>query len=597
MTEADDWTVGGLRRRLRSGELTPTEIVTETYRRIDALGDPAVLLAIRPEAEARARAAALRPDAVDGLALLGVPFAVKDNIDVAGLPTTAGCASFRYEPRGSATAVARLEQAGAICIGKTNLDQFATGLAGTRSPSGIPRNPVDAAFVTGGSSSGSAAIVAAGVVPFALGTDTAGSGRVPASFTGIVGLKPTFTWVPTDGVVPAVVGLDCVSVLAPDVAGARAAIEVTAAAVLGTVSPLPGPLTVVVPTAAGLGSCDEGTLAAHHTAVELLSSLGHRIVEVDIEPFLAIGRLLYAPGPWLRARYESFGAHLAAHPETADPTVAELVSGAIDPTEDPARVDATALADLDALRPGAQAVLERGDVVLLPVTPRMPTLRAALADPIGTSRDLGTFTNFVNLLGLVAASVPVGVRGLGLPAGAMLVGAAGHDGVLVALAAEMLDSTQGEAGRWSSRLPVRSAPPTGFVDLAVVGAHLAGLPLNHQLTTNGATFVRATTTTPDYRLIALADSLPPHPGPARPVLIRVAEGAGGPIAVEIWRLPTAGLGSFMTGVPSPLAIGTTRLADGSTVPGFVCEGIAADGAPDLTASGGWRAWLADGSPV
>jgi allophanate hydrolase len=591
----DGWTVGGLRRRLLAGEVTPTEVVAEAYRRLDALDDRAAVLAVLPEAEARARAAALTRRDVEDLPLAGIPFAVKDNIDVAGLPTSAACASFRYRPDASAEAVARLERAGATCVAKTNLDQFATGLAGTRSPFGTPRNPVDAGFVPGGSSSGSAALVAAGVVPFALGTDTAGSGRVPASFTGIVGLKPTVGRVPTTGVVPAVEELDCVSVLAPDVAGAWLATEITAGVEGGSPLPDPRALDVVVPTGDGLTSCDPGTLAAHHAAVELVAALGHRVVEVDIEALLAVGRLLYAPGPWLRARQRAFGAHLAAHPETADPTVAAIVGDAVDPTVDPTAVDAAARAALDDLRPAVRAVLAAGDLVLLPVTPTMPTVVSAIADPVGTSRMLGTFTNFVNLFGLAAASVPMGERAWGLPAGAMAVGPAGRDALLAAFGAELC-ATAGREGRVTSRLPVRTAPPPGHVDLAVVGAHLAGLPLNHQLTTNGATFVRATTTAADYRLIALADSLPPCSGPPRPGLIRVPEGHGGRIAVELWRLPVAGLGAFTTGVPAPLAIGTTRLADGSTVLGFVCEGIAAEGAVDLTRFGGWRAWLAEGAP-
>jgi allophanate hydrolase len=588
-----DWTVPALRRALRDGTTTPGAVVAEAYRRLEELDDPAALISVRPRSDALAAAAALGPDDLERLPLAGIPIVVKDNIDVAGLPTTAACPSFTYYPDRSATVVARLEAAGAIVIGKANLDQFATGLVGTRSPFGTPRNPVDAAFVPGGSSSGSAVVVAAGVVPLALGTDTAGSGRVPASFTGIVGLKPTVGLLPNDGVVPAVAEIDCVSVLAPDVEGARLALAVMADDPELAVGSDRRPLTVAVPTAPGLAACDPGTLDAHLAAVELVRQLGHGIVEVDIDAFLRVGALLYAPGPWLRSRAQAFGEHLRDHPADADPTVARLVigDGVGSVGDDDADDDTAARGELDALRPVATAVFAAADVLLLPVSPSMPTVSTAVADSVRTSSELGTYTNGVNLLGLAAAAVPVGTRGLGLPAGAMLVGPAGDDALLADLAASMLDLALRTGTDRARRVPAHTAAPDGFVDLAVVGAHLAGLPLNHQLTDNGATFVRATTTSSDYRLIALADSLPPNPGPARPGLVRVADGTGGRIAVEVWRLPTAGLGAFMVGVPAPLAIGTTRLADGSTVLGFVCEGIAAEGAPDLTATGGWRAWL------
>jgi allophanate hydrolase len=589
------WTADAIRAGLRSGDLTPTEVIAQTYRRLEALDDPGATITVRPEADALAAAAALHGRSIDELPLFGVPFVVKDNIDVAGLPTTAACASYRRDPLSSATVVARLVAAGAIPVAKANLDQFATGLAGTRSPFGIPRNPVDAGFVPGGSSSGSAVVVASGVVPFALGTDTAGSGRVPASFTGLIGLKPTVGLLPTDGVVPAVAEFDCVSVFARTVADARIALQVMVGADVGPLGiPQPGapprrsdPYTIAVATASGLVDCDAGTRESYRAARDRLTTLGHRLVEVDVGPLLAMGRLLYAPGPWLRARYEAFGAHLEAHPDAGDPTVAAIARAGRG--VEPATM-AAARAGLETLLPAARAVLAAADVLALPVTPTMPTLVSALADPVGTSIRLGTFTNFVNLLGSSALSVPGPARALGLPAGLMLVGPPGGEADLLDLAASF--SSPGDSLR-----PTAAAGPGAGVDLAVVGAHLAGLALNHQLTDRGATFVRATTTSADYRLVALPDSLPPAPGPARPGLIRVAGGRGGTVAVEVWRLTTEALGSFLTGIPAPLGLGTVRLRDGSGVLGFICEGIAAEGAPDITAFGGWRAWLADGAPL
>jgi allophanate hydrolase len=587
MRAPEAWTIAGIRAAIRAGAVTPVEIVEETYRRLDALDDPAALIATIPIEIALAAAEALGTRDVDDLPLFGIPFVVKDNIDVAGVPTTAACASFAHTPAVSATVVERLVAAGAIPVAKANLDQFATGLDGTRSPFGVPRNALDAAFVPGGSSSGSAVVVARGVVPFALGTDTAGSGRVPASFNGLVGLKPTVGLVPTTGVVPAVAALDCVSVFAHTVDDSRVVAGIMAGADGAEPITWSTPASIAVPTDAGLESCDPGTLAAHRAAVARLAGLGHRIIEVDIEPLLAIGRLLYSRGPWLRERYEAFGAHIEAHPDTADPTVAELVLSSS--VVDPAAV-AAALDTLAALTPAAERVLASADALLLPVSPSMPTLRTGLADPIATSRHLGTFTNFVNLLGLCSIAVPGPHRAFGLPCGAMFIGPAGDDDALATIAASFHRPTD----------PLRPASPTtagSTVELAVVGAHLAGLPLNHQLTDRGATFSRATTTSADYRLVALADSLPPNAGPARPGLIRVADGTGGRIALEVWTLTTDALGSFMTGVPAPLGIGTVRLRDGSSIAGFICEGIAAEGAVDLTEFGGWRAWFAEGCPV
>lgn len=487
--------------------------------------------------------------------LHGLRVAVKDNIDVAGLPTTAGCPSFAYRPERSAAVVRRLQAAGAAIVGKTNMDQFATGLVGTRSPYGACSSVFDPARVSGGSSSGSAVAVASGEVELALGTDTAGSGRVPAAFNGIVGVKPTRGLVSTAGVVPACRSLDCVSVFARDVAGARRALAVLAAADpddpysrVGAQRPPALPLRLGVPA-----SCEVDDPAAWEAAVA--AAPADAIVEVDLEPFLAAGRLLYA-GPWLAERYAAVG-HVLDAPDV-DPVVRAVISGGAGWSAADAFRAREVLAGLAAR---AARTWESVDALLVPTTPCHPTHAEVAADPIAVNDRLGTYTTFANLLDLCAVTLPAGLRADGLPFGVTLLAPAFSDAALLDLAA-----------RW---------PVGGEVELAVCGAHMRGMPLNGQLLALGARFVRATATAPAYRLYALG---------ARPGLVRAP--GGGSIAVEVWRLPTAALGALVTQVPAPLAIGTVELADGSAPHGFVCESAAVADALDITVHGSWQAYLA-----
>ena len=488
--------------------------------------------------------------------LHGVRVAVKDNIDVAGLPTTAACPSFAYRPERSAAVVRRLEAAGALIVGKTNMDQFATGLVGTRSPYGACSSVFDPARVSGGSSSGSAVAVASGEVELALGTDTAGSGRVPAAFNGIVGVKPTRGLVSTAGLVPACRSLDCVSVFAAGVAEARRALAVLAgpdpedpysrsaaqrAAAL--------PLRLGVPW-----SCDVDDEDAWAAAVA--AAQADEVVEVDLDPFLAAGRMLYG-GPWLAERYAAVGHALDA--DDVDPVVREVISGGAGwslPDMFRAREVLAALAARTAL------TWDAVDVLLVPTTPFHPTHDEVAEDPIGVNDRLGRYTTFANLLDLCAVSLPAGLRSDGLPFGVTLLAPAFSDAALLDLAA-----------RW---------PRAGDVELAVCGAHMRGMALNGQLLELGARFVRATVTAPAYRLYAV-------PGGQRPGLVRAPGGRA--ISVEIWRLPAASLGALMTRVAAPLAIGTVELADGSTPHGFLCEPHAVTDAPDISSHGSWQAYL------
>jgi allophanate hydrolase len=557
--------------------------VRAAYAAIDAAGRPEVWITLRPPGEALAEAAMIDASVADGeiLPLAGLVAAVKDNIDVAGLPTTAAAPSFAYQPAEDATAVARLRAAGAVILGKTNLDQFATGLVGTRSPHGAVRNAWDPARISGGSSSGSAVAVALGLVDLALGTDTAGSGRVPAALNGVVGVKPTRGVIPATGVVPACRSLDCVTVFARSLDLARKAVATMAgpdghdplAALLGDRprgawrlapgdrAPRDMAPKVAVPLPAQLDGLADGWAEAFAAAVSTLGMAGVETAEVDITPLLEAAALLYG-GAFVAERYTAVGAHLAANTGLIgtglDPVVARIIL-------DGARFTAADLfADqqrLDRLAARAAAVLAGFDALLTPTTTAHPTLADVAADPVGVNARLGRYTNFANLLDLASVAVPAGtVRGL--PFGIMLTGPAGGDARLA------------EIARRYDQAPV---------DLLVVGAHLSGQPLNHELLAAGGTLAGAAATAKRYRLLAL-DTTPPKPG-----LVREAQG-GASIPGEVWRLPAAGFARFMAGLASPMAIGLVCLDDGRDVLGFLCEPAATVGAADITDYGGWRAW-------
>lgn len=576
---------------------TIAQTINATYARHREHGDAAMFITLRPEAEVLAEAAALQAEGPRGRRLWGIPVAVKDNIDVAGLPTTAACPGFAYVPTQDATAVARLKAQGALIIGKTNLDQFATGLNGTRSPYGVPRNTLRADLVPGGSSSGSASAVAAGIVPVALGTDTAGSGRVPAGLQNLVGLKPSVGLVPSIGVVPACRTLDCISVFALTVDDAWSVLDVIAGPdttdpfsrtiPLGRPGAVAPHLRIGVPRPADLDFDGDAMAAASFAiAVERAQALGAIIVPLDMTPFYDTARLLYH-GPWVAERWLAIRELYQREPEAILPVIREVIAGK--PLPDAAETFA-ARYRLAELALAAKAVLKGADALMVPTAPRPVTLAQMAADPVGQNSMLGRYTNFVNLLDMCALAVPVSLAADGTAAGVTFIAPAGHDAALAGIGRAFHVASGLTLGATGSAMPALPQPPVvpapGRIEIAVVGAHLSGMPLNGELTALGATFLRATTTTADYRLFAL-----PGGPPARPGLIRVADG-GALIALEVWAMPPEGFGRFVAGIPSPLGIGTLALADGTKVKGFLCETIATQGARDVTSFGGWRAFVA-----
>jgi allophanate hydrolase len=570
---------------------TPLDVVEEVIRRRDALPDRAVFISETPPDALRAAARAVIGGPRD-LPLWGIPFAVKDNIDVAGLPTTAACPAFAYAPAADATLIARLRAAGAIVIGKTNLDQFATGLNGTRSPHGAPRSVFDAAYVSGGSSSGSAVAVAAGLCAFALGTDTAGSGRVPAAFNNLVGIKPTPGLVPNTGVVPACRSVDVVSVFAGSVAegaAVRRIIEGHDPADPFSRRALP----VALPSALRIGVLagaerefygNAEVEALYDSAIARAASLGGRIVPFDYAPFREAATLLY-DGPWVAERLAAVEGFLATNADDFDPTVRRIIAGARGRTA----VDAfNGLYLLNAIRQQVAPVWDAVDVLLLPTVPTTCTVADMLADPIARNSQFGRYTNFANLMGLAAIAVPAGFGPSGLPAGVTLVGPEFSDDALVPFAAALHAAAACGMGRdRAAAIPAaaQATLPAGWLPIAVVGAHLTGMPLNHELTGPGGVKLAETSTAPGYRLFALPGTVPQKPG-----LMHDPGFAGPGIAVEVWALPAAAFGSFVAAIPAPLGIGKVTLADGAMVSGFLCEAHALQGAEEITAFGGWRAF-------
>ncbi len=579
--------------RLFADGVSVENVIDEIFRRIEAVNDPGIFISLLTRTDLMAQVEKLGKFDIVAKPLWGIPFTVKDNIDVASCETTAACPSFAYVAKTDATCVALLREAGAIIVGKTNLDQFATGLVGVRTPYPAPRNAIDADIVPGGSSSGSAVSVAHGIVSFSLGTDTAGSGRVPAALNDIVGLKPTLGSVSCQGVVPACRTLDTVSVFAQTVEDAWQVFSLlrkfdahdafSRDIPVGPVGIIPPKFQVAIPDRASrLFFGDTHQDNSFSESCSRLAAIGAEIIEIDFTPFYEVAKLLY-DGPWVAERYIVVRSLLQHNPQSILPVTSDVIRKG----QDYSAADAfEAQYRLKVLRRELDPVIANFHALCVPSIPAFCSLTDIDADPIGANARLGTYTNFVNLLDMCGITVPMQVRDDGRPGSITLLAAAGRDADMASLAASLQrHATQAfEAG---------NASPVGFsasisaepeIEIAAVGAHMSGLPLNHELTGLGARFLRATKTSEDYRLYALAGG-----PPARPGLIR--DSSGGAIDVEIWALPYSTFGSFMAGIPAPLSIGTVTLENGDKVKGFLCEPAGLNGAKDITTLGGWRAYL------
>jgi allophanate hydrolase len=593
--------ISSLENAYRDGSLKPTEVVERVYDEIARTGELPVWITLVAKSENLARARDLEScgDA-RALPLYGIPFAVKDNFNVEGLPTTAACPDYSRLAAKTATVVQRLLDAGAILIGKTNMDQFATGLVGTRTPYGICSSVFDSRYISGGSSSGSAVAVARGLVSFSLGSDTAGSGRVPAAFNNLVGLKPTRGLLSAQGLLPACRTLDCVSIFAETCAdAARVSYIARGFDEEDPYSrvPMPGqdaaPWSATanfrfgVPAAEGLNFFgDDAAADCYRASVDALIELGGTAIEFDYAPFAKAASLLYK-GPWVAERLAAIRTFLADAPASVDPTVGAIIRGA----EKFSAVDSFEAAyALEALRRATIAVWEQADFLLLPTAPTHYTIEQVLAEPFELNANLGTYTNSVNLLDLAAVAIPARFKPNGLPFGVSLIGRAFTDDGLLRIADRLhrrLGRSLGGSTRELATTPrIAETVPPGCVLMAVVGAHLTGQPLNWQLTQRKARLIACTRTSGDYRLYALANTQPPKPG-----LVYERGFAGEGIEIEVWAMPEDTVGSFLNAIPQPLALGTVRLADGSQVKGFLCEPAGIKGAQEITHLGGWKNFL------
>jgi len=592
------FTINALREAYAGGA-SPVSVIDEVFARLEMVNDPGIFIHLRDKESLRAEAAALgafNPDKP----LWGIPYAVKDNIDVAGIETTAGCPAFAYTPEKDAFLIARLREAGALMIGKTNLDQFATGLVGVRTPYGAPLNAIDPEIVPGGSSGGSGVIVGHGIVSFSLGTDTAGSGRVPAALNNIVGLKPTLGALSASGVVPACRTLDTVSVFALTVDDAYAAFAVARGydAADAYSKPLTHeelsqpvmPLRIGVPDANSLIFFgDDVQHAAFERDVAALAARGAIIEPVDFEPLYAIARMLYE-GAWVAERYTVVEDLLARDPDALFPVTQQIITHA----ESMSAADAfRGIYRLAELKRAAEPMLSGLDMLCVPTMPTFYSVADLEADPVTPNSNNGTYTNFVNLLDMCGIAVPTAPRSDARPGSVTLLASAGKDALVAAVARDFERDCPRMMGATQHPIPTPGPLPlaaSDYIELAVCGAHMSGLPLNWQLTDLGGQFVRKALTAPEYSFYALAGG-----PPARPGLVKTNSAAASCIALEIWSLPKTAFGAFMSGIPAPLGIGTITLSDGSGVKGFLCEQSGLQGARDITDLGDWHSFLAQES--
>ncbi|MCQ4324046.1 allophanate hydrolase [Stutzerimonas stutzeri] len=596
MNDTFDLRLDTLRGAYAAGETTPRRLIVELRDKAAALnGEFNAFIHLLSAEELEPYLAALDGKSPAELPLYGIPFAIKDNIDLAGIPTTAACPAFAYTPDTSATIVDQLIALGAVPLGKTNLDQFATGLNGTRSPYGECRNSVHPDYPSGGSSAGSSLAVALGLASFALGTDTAGSGRVPAALNNLVGLKASKGLISTAGVVPACRTLDCVTFFTATAAEASQLLALTARLdprdEYSRVNPLwndgsafgrIGSFRFGVPKNLEFLGCAESP-ALFAATIEHLKALGGEPVEIDFSPFLEAARLLYE-GPWVAERYSVAGELIERQPDAVLPVIKAVLEKAPGAT---AVELFRAQYRLQQLKAICDRIMAEVDCVLTPAYPRPVTLAELHAEPVKRNSDLGWYTNFMNMLDYAAVAVPASVMDNGLPWGVTLFGRVFTDQYLLSLAGALQRQTALKliGGNALDTPAPRNPARNDRARIVVCGAHLDGLPLNGQLRQRGARLLEATRSAPDYQLYALAGGPPLRPG-----MVRVTEG-GVAIEVEVWELPSAELGSFLTGIPAPLGLGKVQLEDGRWETGFICEPYGLEGAQDITGFGGWRAYL------
>lgn len=576
---------------------TVESVLNESLKRLSDTHDEGIYLYLASKDQLLHAISELGEFNIEEKPLWGIPFAVKDNIDVYGMPTTAGCEAFAYYPESDSHVVSLLKKAGAIVVGKTNLDQFATGLVGVRTPFVAPKNAIDPSIVPGGSSSGSAVAVSHGQVCFSLGTDTAGSGRVPAALNNIVGLKPTLGSISASGVVPACRTLDTVSIFSQSVSDASAVFKVCCS--YDNTDAFSKPIhykglsapdssyTLGVPDAKSLIIDEPALKDAYEQSLAYLRENGAKLVEVDFQPFYDVAKLLYE-GPWVAERFAAIETFMSRHPDSLHPTTEKIIGSARNFSASDAF---KARYQLEELRKEISPVIDSVDAFVVPSIPGVASVAELENNAIAPNSRLGIYTNFVNLLDLCAIAVPGVTRHDGFPSSVTFIAKGGHDAYIHALAndfhlhqAELLGATEHKVSDLKQTLNEDVAVTelsAKEMAIAVVGAHMQGFPLNHQLTNKGGRFLKRTNTAPNYRLFKLGEETPLRPG-----LLKVDDGHQ--IELEVWAIPKSKFGDLLSEIPSPLSIGSIILEDKQLVKGFLCESHAIKEATDISHFGGWR---------
>lgn len=570
--------ISGLGALYAQGALTPRQVTVAVIERTAAhetdgiwIVEPSAEL-IEPYLEALE---AMGDEERAAKPLWGIPFAIKDNIDLADVPTTAGCPAYAYTPQESATVVRLLIEAGAFPVGKTNLDQFATGLVGTRSPYGECENALRPELISGGSSSGSAVSVAAGLAAFALGTDTAGSGRVPAALNDLVGFKPPLGSWSTAGVVPACASLDCVTVFAHSLNDALAVDAVAARPDAScawsrsfTAQAPKMPSTVYVPQEEPrfYGPFEEEYRAAWRRALAKLECIakarGAKVLQLDCNELSQIASILY-DGPWVAERWSDLGPFVSEHADTVFPVTKTILESGN--RGDLGAADTFAAYHRIQEARSRYAQLFADAVLVMPTAGGTFTRDEVRQDPIATNSLMGLYTNHCNLCDLCAAALPAGWAADKLPFGVTAFSAA---------------NSQHLVSGFSQAFTEDAA-----VELAVCGQHMRGLALHGQLEELGAVFLESTATAPSYRLHILPTE------PVKPGLVHDTR-RGRPIEVETYLLSTRAFGELVTAVPAPLGFGKLELSDGRVVEGFLLQGAGSiDGLEDISELGSFKTWL------
>lgn len=558
--------INWLKKMYASNKITPEEVVLEIINRYHRNKEMNIWITPPKFENIKPYIDKLKGTNPNSLPLWGIPFAIKDNIDLENIETTAACPEYAYTPKESAEVVKKLIEAGAIPVGKTNLDQFATGLVGTRSPYGEVHNALKPELISGGSSSGSAVSVARGQAAFALGTDTAGSGRVPALLNNLVGFKSSFGAWSTKGLVKACASLDCITVFSVDLEEAVIVDDVVrgfigedpwSKEIPKPVSRLPKKICLPNKAPEFYGPYGREYEKAWNESVEKIQELNIPIEYIDYDMFSEAAAILYE-GPWVAERWKDLVDFIKENPDKVFPVTKTILESGGNPKFDAVSVF-KAIHRLQELKVKTKIMLKDA-VLVMPTAGGTWTRDEVRENPIATNSHMGKYTNHCNLLDLSAIAIPSGYAAEDVPFGITIFSLSDEEGLLIGLGRELKEEK---------------------ITVAVCGLHMQGYPLEVQMIECGSKYLRTCKTADKYKLFKL------NTNPTKPGLIKVQSG-GSSIEVELWEMPLDKLGYFTSLISSPLGMGKVELEDGSEVCGFICEEYGKQDGEDITIFGGWR---------